>query len=136
MYPAHIPYAHYGMMRMQTPKSKKLLMYSKIFVFSPFMEFMHLNLNINLMVHIPSSVKADREGGRPLEMSVKKLDVNGFIGKQERSSSIFIAPCIFQFSSDLEVDQGNGSETSAKNKKVLLLTICESRILTIYVINL
>ncbi|OMO90743.1 hypothetical protein COLO4_18918 [Corchorus olitorius] len=39
MDPAHVPYAHYGLMRTRTP-----------------------------------TVKVDREGGRPLDMSVKKLD--------------------------------------------------------------
>lgn len=85
MDPAHVPYAHYGLMQTQAPK-----------------------------------IKADREGGRPLEMSVKKLDVNGFIGKQEWGSSMFIAPCIFHAFTDSVpvVDQGNGSETSAETKKV------------------
>ncbi|XWS52387.1 hypothetical protein CRYUN_Cryun11dG0066100 [Craigia yunnanensis] len=82
MDPAHVPYAHYGIMRTRTPK-----------------------------------MKVDREGGRPLEMSVKKLDVNGFTGKQDWGSSIFIAPCIFHAFSDVVVDQGNGSETSAETKK-------------------
>ncbi|XVF69788.1 hypothetical protein PTKIN_Ptkin11bG0109800 [Pterospermum kingtungense] len=96
MDPAHVPYAHYGIMRTRTPK-----------------------------------MKADREGGRPLDMSVKKLDVNGFTGEQERGISVFIAPCIFHFSSDLVVDQGNVSETEKVlyyiQFIILLLTICGSR---------
>ncbi|KAE8692816.1 hypothetical protein F3Y22_tig00110828pilonHSYRG00005 [Hibiscus syriacus] len=43
MDPAHVPYAHYRLMRTQTP-----------------------------------TVNVDREGGRPLETRVKKLNVNGY----------------------------------------------------------
>ncbi|GLT26988.1 hypothetical protein SLA2020_020210 [Shorea laevis] len=82
MDPAHVPYAHYGIMRTQKPKAK-----------------------------------VDREGGRPLEMTVKKLDANGFIGKQEWGSSKFIAPCIFYAYTDPVVDQGNGSASSAQTTK-------------------
>ncbi|XVF04536.1 hypothetical protein REPUB_Repub05bG0092000 [Reevesia pubescens] len=92
MDPAHVPYAHYGIMRTQSPKKK-----------------------------------ADREGGRPLEMSVKNLDVNGFTGKQDWGSSIFIAPCIFHAFSDPVVDQGNGSETKKvipANRKLSLIFFC------------
>ncbi|KAG6436488.1 hypothetical protein SASPL_101388 [Salvia splendens] len=38
---------------------------------------------------------ADREGGRPLEISVQKVDVNGFTAKQIFGENYFIAPCIF-----------------------------------------
>ncbi|KAJ6340853.1 hypothetical protein OIU78_009098 [Salix suchowensis] len=47
MDPAHVPYAHYGIMRTREPK-----------------------------------VKGDREGGSPVELSVKKLDRDGFVGDQ------------------------------------------------------
>ncbi|CAA0841600.1 Protochlorophyllide-dependent translocon component 52- chloroplastic [Striga hermonthica] len=56
MDPAHVPYAHYGIMRM---------------------------------------AKADREGGRPLEISVKKLDINGFTAKQIFGENYFIPPCLY-----------------------------------------
>ncbi|KAL1544630.1 Flavonoid 8-hydroxylase 2, chloroplastic, variant 2 [Salvia divinorum] len=39
--------------------------------------------------------RADREGGRPLEISVQKVDVNGFTAKQIFGENYFIAPCIF-----------------------------------------
>ncbi|XP_038695783.1 protochlorophyllide-dependent translocon component 52, chloroplastic-like isoform X2 [Tripterygium wilfordii] len=83
MDPAHVPYAHYGLMQTKKPR-----------------------------------VKLDREGGRPVEMAVKKLDINGFIGKQEFGSSKFISPCIFYAYTDPIVDQGNGSASSAGNNKV------------------
>ncbi|KAK6163773.1 hypothetical protein DH2020_000637 [Rehmannia glutinosa] len=56
MDPAHVPYAHYGIMRM---------------------------------------AKADREGGRPLEISIQKLDINGFTAKQVFGENFFIPPCLY-----------------------------------------
>ncbi|XP_041990349.1 protochlorophyllide-dependent translocon component 52, chloroplastic-like [Salvia splendens] len=43
---------------------------------------------------VPKSLKADREGGRPLEMSVQKVDVNGFTSKQIFGENYFVAPCL------------------------------------------
>lgn len=64
------------------------------------------------------TVKADREGGRPLEMKIQKLDRSGFIGKQEGGTSKFIPPCVFYVSSDLFIDKTNGSASSVETKKV------------------
>ena len=61
------------------------------------------------------TVKADREGGRPLEMKIEKLDQSGFIGKQEWGTYKFIPPCVF-YQSPLE--KTNGSASSAETKKV------------------
>lgn len=63
-------------------------------------------------------MKADREGGRPLDMSIKKSDVNGFIARQETGSSRFIAPCIFSAFTSLAADKSNGSASSAGTKEV------------------
>jgi len=41
------------------------------------------------------TVKADREGGRPLEMSIENLDINGFTANQGWGRSKFMPPCIF-----------------------------------------
>ncbi|PIN11831.1 Pheophorbide a oxygenase [Handroanthus impetiginosus] len=38
---------------------------------------------------------ADREGGRPLEISIQKLDVNGFTAKQIFGENFFIPPCLY-----------------------------------------
>nr|ASW21053.1 Rieske-type oxygenase [Scutellaria baicalensis] len=62
MDPAHVPYAHYGIMR--TAKT-------------------------------PESVKADREGGRPVEINVTRLDVNGFTAKQIFGENYFVPPCLY-----------------------------------------
>ena len=65
-------------------------------------------------------MKADREGGQPLELSVKKLDVNGFVGRQEWGSVKFIAPCTYcMYADDDPVDvQGNGSAKSTGTDEV------------------
>ncbi|KAJ9697727.1 hypothetical protein PVL29_007040 [Vitis rotundifolia] len=96
MDPAHVPYAHYGIMKVPSQKKR---------------------------------VKADREGGRPLEMKIQKLDRSGFIGKQEWGTSKFIPPCVFYLSSDLLIDKTNGSASSVETKKevqrrILLIFIC------------
>lgn len=62
--------------------------------------------------------KADREGGRPLELIVQKSDINGFTAKQEWGISNFIAPCVFYAHPPLQVDQGNGAASSPGTKKV------------------
>ncbi|XP_058211629.1 protochlorophyllide-dependent translocon component 52, chloroplastic-like isoform X1 [Rhododendron vialii] len=85
MDPAHVPYAHYGMMQVPSPKD---------------------------------SVKADREGGRPLEISIKKSDLNGFIARQEAADTRFIAPCVFSAFTSLGADQSKGSASPAETKEV------------------
>ncbi|KAJ6346592.1 hypothetical protein OIU76_003297 [Salix suchowensis] len=63
--PAHLPYAHYGLLT--APKLQ---------------------------------VKSDREGGGPLDLSVKKLDSQGFFENQDLfGDTKFIAPCISYASS-------------------------------------
>lgn len=62
---------------------------------------------------------SDREGGGPLEMSVRKLDVNGFTGKQDWGSSIFFAPCVYRAFADPVVNQGNESEALPQTRNVL-----------------
>lgn len=83
MDPAHVPYAHYGILNTPTPKSK-----------------------------------VDREGGRPLNLSVKDMDINGFSTKQDWGSGNFFAPCVYYVYPDPPPDSGNGSESSAVPNKV------------------
>ncbi|KAH7560365.1 hypothetical protein JRO89_XS10G0005500 [Xanthoceras sorbifolium] len=83
MDPAHVPYAHYGIMQLDQPPK----------------------------------VKVDREGGKPLEVSVKKLDTNGFVGRQEWGSVKFTAPCTFCMYNDLVDVQGNGSASLTRIDK-------------------
>ncbi|CAK9161990.1 unnamed protein product [Ilex paraguariensis] len=101
MDPAHVPYAHYGIMRV--PKR-------------------------------PKSVKADREGGRPLEISIQKVDLNGFTAKQQFGASTFIAPCVYYgfFSPGGIPDNGSASSASTtegpsslvSQKRALLVFFC------------
>lgn len=60
MDPAHLPYAHYGIVKSPPPK-----------------------------------IKVDREGGMPLNMSVKHMDINGFSTKREWGAGAFFAPCVY-----------------------------------------
>ncbi|PON98088.1 Pheophorbide a oxygenase [Trema orientale] len=62
--------------------------------------------------------KVDREGGRPMDMRVNKLDENGFFAKQDwEGNSEFIAPCVFYGHSAALPDKGNGAASSAGTKK-------------------
>lgn len=54
-----------------------------------------------------------------MELSVQKLDINGFIAKQEWGRSKFLPPCVFYASPLDPVDQGNGAASSAGTKKVV-----------------
>ncbi|KAK4764183.1 hypothetical protein SAY87_013621 [Trapa incisa] len=99
MDPAHVPYAHHGIMRIQRRKD---------------------------------SERVDREGGKPVELSVKRLDVNGFLAKQDMGASKFLSPCIFYANTDPITDIGNGSASSAgapsspsaRKSKMALIFIC------------
>ncbi|XP_076883887.1 protochlorophyllide-dependent translocon component 52, chloroplastic-like [Bidens hawaiensis] len=95
MDPAHVPYAHYGMMRTPQP-----------------------------------SVKRDREGGRPLEINVQKIDKNGFTATQQMVEVHFIPPCLFHGKATLGGNP-NESDESKKGKlarkpprQALLIFIC------------
>jgi hypothetical protein len=64
-------------------------------------------------------VKADREGGRPLELMIERLDINGFKAHQEWSLSKFIPPCVFYAYTKPVVDQANGAASSSGTEKVI-----------------
>ncbi|TXG65825.1 hypothetical protein EZV62_007100 [Acer yangbiense] len=84
MDPAHVPYAHYGIMQFDQPPKEKV----------------------------------DREGGKPLQVSVKKLDINGFVGRQEWGCVKFTAPCTFCMYTDPVDVQGNGPASSTRTDNV------------------
>ncbi|GKB85816.1 protochlorophyllide-dependent translocon component 52, chloroplastic-like protein, partial [Tanacetum coccineum] len=72
------------------------------------------------------TVKQDREGGRPLEINVKKIDKNGFTANQQNGSWNFVPPCLFYGSITM-----GGSPDKAKDKlaekppkQALLIFIC------------
>ncbi|KAK1411019.1 hypothetical protein QVD17_37563 [Tagetes erecta] len=81
----------------------------------------------NLMdpAHVPLTrvsftVKVDREGGRPLDINIRKIDKNGFTAEQQNGRWKFVPPCLFHGCLTIggDPDESNGS------KKVLLIFIC------------
>ncbi|KAI8573039.1 hypothetical protein RHMOL_Rhmol01G0247900 [Rhododendron molle] len=98
-----------------------------------------LRFGVNVLTDIRAenylyfTVKADREGGRPLDMSIKKSDVNGFIARQEAAYSRFIAPCIFSAFTSLAADQSNGSESSAGTKEEPSSPVAQRRFALIFI---
>ncbi|KAF2314552.1 hypothetical protein GH714_027527 [Hevea brasiliensis] len=67
--------------------------------------------------------KLDREGGAPIDISIEKLDKNGFQATRYGGNSRFMAPCTYYSAVSLPTsvnpgnvsDQGNGSVSSAGN---------------------
>ncbi|KAL5765294.1 hypothetical protein ACOSQ2_017888 [Xanthoceras sorbifolium] len=57
------------------------------------------------------------EGGKPLEMDVMKLDINGFIGKADCGGSKFIAPFIYQNCVNPVVAQSNEQSVPSSTGK-------------------
>ncbi|XP_073054663.1 flavonoid 8-hydroxylase 2, chloroplastic isoform X1 [Primulina eburnea] len=94
MDPAHVPYAHYGIM--STGKT-------------------------------PASVKADREGGRPLEISIEKLDENGFISNQIFGKNFFVPPCLYYGYFSPGASPKNPSTSSTENKDEPVLPVPPQR---------
>ncbi|KAM5551856.1 protochlorophyllide-dependent translocon component 52, chloroplastic-like [Rosa sericea] len=81
MDPAHVPYAHYGIMRTEQPEEK-----------------------------------ADREGGRPMDLYIPKLDINGFtVEEQNSGQSKFMPPCVFYISIFGPIVNSNGAASSGKS---------------------
>ncbi|KAL9386191.1 hypothetical protein Peur_019315 [Populus x canadensis] len=84
--PAHLPYAHYGLVNALKPQ-----------------------------------VKSDREGGGPIDLSVKKLDSQGFLENQDHfGDTKFIAPCISYASSS----PGDAPEKGSMQKRMAYVFIC------------
>lgn len=67
------------------------------------------------------TVKADREGGRPLEISVEKLNVNGFISNQIFGKNFFVPPCLYYgyFSAEASPKKPSTSSTGKKDVNIL-----------------
>ncbi|CAH9094560.1 unnamed protein product [Cuscuta europaea] len=102
MDPAHVHYAHYGIMRV--PKT-------------------------------PNSLKADREGGKPVQVSITQLDVNGVKAMQASGCNTFAPPCLYYgYYSFGESTTSQSSSSSPKDtekkplngkqKQVLLVFYC------------
>ncbi|KAG6433189.1 hypothetical protein SASPL_104797 [Salvia splendens] len=74
--------------------------------------YAHYGMNI-----LSCTLKADREGGRPLEISVQKVDVDGFTAKQIFGDNYFIAPCLFYGHYSPGGDDQSTNKTSSDGKK-------------------
>lgn len=60
-------------------------------------------------------MKADREGGRPIDFCIPKLDINGFtIENQGSGQGKFMPPCLFYTSLFGPIDNSNGAASSGK----------------------
>lgn len=64
------------------------------------------------------TVKRDREGGRPMEISIQTLDASGFLAKQERGYSRFVAPCL-TYAFPRKDQSTNGSVTAVMHRNFL-----------------
>ncbi|XP_058073800.1 protochlorophyllide-dependent translocon component 52, chloroplastic [Magnolia sinica] len=101
MDPAHVPYAHYGIMRIPNAKNRP---------------------------------KRDREGGRPMEISVETLNGNGFFANQGFGYSKFMAPCIFyafpksapsyELSTSMSIEQESSTNSDQRQRISLLIFVC------------
>lgn len=101
MDPAHVAYAHYGIMQIPQAKDRP---------------------------------KADREGGTPIEISVKRSALDGFDAERELARSKFIPPCLYYTCLDFPAYQSNESVSSGLTKeepsshmspkRALLILIC------------
>ncbi|XP_060184865.1 flavonoid 8-hydroxylase 2, chloroplastic-like [Lycium barbarum] len=81
---------------------------------------------------LPDSVKADREGGMPFDISPAKLDFNGFTAKQGTGEHKFIAPCVYygpfglaiEDNLDKESSESEEQSSSDKIQRLFLVFIC------------
>ncbi|TYK09956.1 protochlorophyllide-dependent translocon component 52 [Cucumis melo var. makuwa] len=83
--------------------------------------------------------KADREGGKPIDIVVRDLNINGFISNQDLGSSQFFAPCVFftsfslpskktnsnrQDSGALLSGENNAVAPNTSQRKAMLIFMC------------
>ncbi|XP_057432997.1 protochlorophyllide-dependent translocon component 52, chloroplastic-like [Lotus japonicus] len=83
-----------------------------------------LNLSQVVAVLLNYHQKADREGGRPLELSIEKLDINGFSADQGWSKSKFMPPCIFYAYTPDQPASSAETKKPSFQKKFGLIFIC------------
>ncbi|KAG8387364.1 hypothetical protein BUALT_Bualt02G0013700 [Buddleja alternifolia] len=80
------------------------------------------------------TLKADREGGRPLEINIQKLDVNGFTAKQIFGENFFVPPCLYYgfFSPGAAQSKQSTSLAGIKDEKILPPIPAQKRALLIF----
>ncbi|KAG9153962.1 hypothetical protein Leryth_000478 [Lithospermum erythrorhizon] len=90
--------------------------------------YVHYNIMGSFLSH--ESVKADKEGGKPLEMNVKELSINGFKAKLEFEGSvgIFSPPCLFYISTNhTKTPIGHSNDVQSSHdtqKRYLMIFYC------------
>ncbi|KAK4371620.1 hypothetical protein RND71_011095 [Anisodus tanguticus] len=87
-----------------------------------------------LIENLMDPAHADREGGRPLDITVTKLDVNGITANQGPGRNTFVPPCMYYSSFSFGGPHGKTSAESSgavqekpsaeKKKKAILVFIC------------
>uniref|UniRef100_A0A0E0GV79 Rieske domain-containing protein n=1 Tax=Oryza nivara TaxID=4536 RepID=A0A0E0GV79_ORYNI len=116
MDPAHVPYAHKGLMR--TRKKEDPGRYN---------------------IHLLYTVEFDKEGGGPLKMEIEETNVEGFLSMLDRGFFKFVAPCTFygsplqtpsqalfkliEPSYKISIDD-QGKEKKKKQPTVMLVFLC------------
>uniref|UniRef100_A0A7N0T8J5 Rieske domain-containing protein n=1 Tax=Kalanchoe fedtschenkoi TaxID=63787 RepID=A0A7N0T8J5_KALFE len=61
--------------------------------------------------------KLDREGGRPLNIDIERMDIDGFTSRQQFGGSKFIPPCVYYAYPNKPSEQTNGSVPKSTDKK-------------------
>ncbi|MFS8008121.1 hypothetical protein Hanom_Chr14g01269001 [Helianthus anomalus] len=68
-------------------------------------------LIITCLTKIFCTVKVDREGGSPMDISLQKIDKNGFtVTEQQGRKWSFISPCLIQASLTVDESPNNTLE--------------------------
>ncbi|KAL2487496.1 Protochlorophyllide-dependent translocon component 52 [Forsythia ovata] len=84
-----------------------------------------------LIENLMDPAHADREGGKPLEISLQKLDINGFTAKST-GNSIFIPPCLYYSFYSLGGDPSKQSTTSVGTTEEPASPVPQKRALLIF----
>ncbi|XP_020091815.1 protochlorophyllide-dependent translocon component 52, chloroplastic-like isoform X1 [Ananas comosus] len=129
MDPAHVPYAHHGLMRVRRrvePGRYVTLMNFYFLVLTKFCEVIAHVVVVN-QVH----AEADREGGGPVEITIEESNKSGFHAKQDAGYFRFIAPCLFygaatvnQSATSRNVQENISAQPQQRFKRFLLIFMC------------
>ncbi|KAF0912656.1 hypothetical protein E2562_018917 [Oryza meyeriana var. granulata] len=101
MDPAHVPYAHKGLMRIRKKEDPG-----------------------RYNTYLLSTVEFDNEGGGPIKMMIDEANIDGFLSLQDRGYFKFVAPCTF-YGSPLRTEEDNDDQGKKKKQPtVMLVFLC------------
>ncbi|KAI0504846.1 hypothetical protein KFK09_015810 [Dendrobium nobile] len=84
------------------------------------------------IMRIPKRPPSHREGGVPLEITIEKFDINGFLAKQRFGYGKFVAPCLY-YAFPLSVStNGSGSSSNGQTMPNQSFLKVQRRILLIF----